>query len=241
MIKIAICDDDILTTANVETLIQNISVKKIIKIEIDVFYDGRTLVDYIKKGNKYDLIYLDIEMKDLDGVETGRKIRLIDKGVLIIYVTNHEGFAKDVFEVSAFRFITKPIDNTIFERYFMDAQRNIMGSSRFFRYQYNKTTYRVSIDEIVYFQSDRRITYIITRYGSEKCYGKLNDIEKKLVGAGVYFYRTHQSFLVNPRYVFRYTYDTMELTDGTILAISEHRRKKVNELFCMLKGDDIIV
>ena len=99
----------------------------------------------------------------------------------------------------------------------------------------------MAIDEIIYFQSDRRVTYIITSDGSKKCYGKLNDIEKKLVQSNTYFYRTHQSFLVNPRYVYRYIYDSMELMDGTTLTISENRRKSVNELFCMLKGEDIIV
>ena len=88
---------------------------------------------------------------------------------------------------------------------------------------------------------DRRVTYIITNDGSKKCYGKLNDIERRLVEADTYFYRTHQSFLVNPKYVAAYFYDSMELVDGTTLSISENRRKKVSELFCMLKGEDIIV
>ena len=75
----------------------------------------------------------------------------------------------------------------------------------------------------------------------EKYYGKLRDIENGLKNAGVKFYRTHQSFLVNPKYVKKYYYNTMELTDGTVLTISENRRKKVNELYCELKGGDIIV
>ena len=204
MLEIAVCDDDILIAADIEKMLEKLSLIVAIKVEIDVFYDGSTLVDYIKKGKRYDIIYLDIEMRKQNGVEAARIIRRIDKKVLIIYVTSHESFAKEVFEVSAFRFITKPIVPDVF-------------------------------------QSDRRVTYIITKKGNRKCYGKLNDIEKRLNEANTYFYRTHQSFLVNPKFVAAYIYDSMELIDGTTLAISENRRKNVSELYCALKGEDIIV
>ena len=139
---------------------------------------------------RYDLIYLDIEMKKQNGVDAARELRIIDNKVLIIYVTGHEGFAKEVFEVSAFRFITKPIDIDLFEKYFKDAITQVSRAPQYFQYQYNKISYRLSIDEIMYFQSDRRITYIITKSGSEKCYGKLNNIEKSLIDKNIFFYRT---------------------------------------------------
>lgn len=241
MLEIAVCDDDTLIAADIEKMLEKLSHIVAIKVEIDVFYDGSTLVDYIKKGKRYDIIYLDIEMRKQNGVEAARIIRRIDKKVLIIYVTSHESFAKEVFEVSAFRFITKPIVPDVFQRYFLDAQNEILNHPQYFQYQYNKISYRIPIDEIMYFQSDRRVTYIITKKGNRKCYGKLNDIEKCLNEANTYFYRTHQSFLVNPKFVATYIYDSMELIDGTTLAISENRRKNVSELYCALKGEDIIV
>lgn len=241
MLEIAVCDDDILIAADIEKMLEKLSLIVAIKVEIDVFYDGSTLVDYIKKGKRYDIIYLDIEMRKQNGVEAARIIRRIDKKVLIIYVTSHESFAKEVFEVSAFRFITKPIVPDVFQRYFLAAKNEILNHPQYFQYQYNKISYRIPIDEIMYFQSDRRVTYIITKKGNRRCYGKLNDIEKRLNEANTYFYRTHQSFLVNPKFVAAYIYDSMELIDGTTLAISENRRKNVSELYCALKGEDIIV
>ena len=227
MLEIAVCDDETLVTSQIEKMLEEITQKSVTKIEVDVFYDGSSLVEHISQGKRYDIIYLDIEMTKQNGIDAAWNIRKLDKKVLIIYVTSHESFAKEVFEVSAFRFITKPIEPKIFEKYF--------------QYQYNKISYRLPIEDIIYFQSDRRVTYIITNDGSKKCYGKLNDIEKHLVESDTYFYRTHQSFLVNPKYVTAYFYDSMELADGTTLSISENRRKRVSELFCMLKGEDIIV
>lgn len=212
-----------------------------IKVEIDVFYDGKTLVNYIKDGKKYDLIYMDIEMREQDGISAASEIREIDKNVFLIYITSHESFAKDVFELNAYRFITKPIDLGIFRKYFEAVKDELTIRPQYFRYQYNKVVYRISLDEIIYFQSDRRVTYIITENGSKKCYGKLNDIECRLLQSNIVFFRIHQSFLVNPQYIIAYFYDSMELRDGTTLSISENRRKKVSELFCTFKGEDIIV
>lgn len=178
MLEIAVCDDETLVAANIEMMLEELALKTATLITTDVFYDGSTLVDYIKQGNRYDIIYLDIEMLKQNGVDAARVIREWDKNVLIIYVTSHESFAKEVFEVSAFRFITKPIDKKLFSKYFEDAKKAIMGKPKYFQYKYNKISYRIPINEIMYFQSDKRITYIVTSSGSEKCYGKLNDIEK---------------------------------------------------------------
>lgn len=241
MLDIAICDDEILVVANIENRLQELCKETVTEVEIDAFYDGSTLAEHIRNGKRYDIIYLDIEMVKQNGVDAARTIRKLDTKALIIYVTSHESFAKEVFEVSAFRFITKPIDPDIFRKYFIDAKKEIFRNPKYFQYRYNKISHRVSIDDIMYFQSDKRVTYIVTIDGSQKCYSKLNDIEQKLIEANTHFYRTHQSFLVNPRYVSTYIYDTLVLMDGTTLTISENRRKTVSELFCTLKGEEIIV
>lgn len=240
MIEIAICDDEVYMTSEIEETLQNLCGLYNVAVEIDVFYDGSTLVDYIEKGAKYDLIYLDIEMQHKNGVEAARRIRKIDMNVLIIYVTSHESFAKEVFEVSAYRFITKPIDKNIFEKYFLSAIETIRNVPVYYRYQYNKIRYKLLIEDIIYFRSDKRITYIVTKNGEEKCYEKLNDIEKKLNDFNVVFFRTHQSFLVNPKYVTVYMYDSMTLFDGSVISISIKRRKEVNKQYCSYIGEKIV-
>lgn len=242
MIKIAICDDEEIVTSDIEERLRRISQKSDVSIDIDIFFDGTTLTDYIINNSvKYDLIYLDIELKNENGVDTARKIRQFDKDFLLIYITNYESFAKEVFEVSAYRFITKPIPDDLFERYFESAVDKITKAPQFFQFQYNKVHYKLPLDDIMYFQSDRRVTYINTGTDSKKCYEKLNAIEQKLQQNGVRFFRTHQSFLVNPSYVEVYMYDSMQLRDKTVLSISEKRRKAVSELYCKMKGDSIIV
>lgn len=239
--KVAICDDDKYTTSKIESDILQIAAEKKWDFDVDVFFDGEELVEYITAGNEYDLIYLDIEMNQKDGIKAARELREQSNDSIIIYVTSHESFAKDAFEVDAFRFLTKPIDYDKFKKYLEEAVKKIEKTSGYFYYKYKKASYRIPISEIQYFQSDKRITYIFTNENEYKCYDRLNDIEKRLCSCGNCFYRTHQSFLVNPEYVRKHKYDSIELMDGTVLTISEQRRKKVSELFCKLKGDDIVV
>lgn len=92
MINIAICDDDIVTTSKIENMLQNIAKRNFIQIDTEVFWNGESLAESVKAVNYFDIIFLDIEMGAEDGITVARKIRQIDKNVLIIYVTSHENY-----------------------------------------------------------------------------------------------------------------------------------------------------
>ena len=119
MLEIAVCDDETLITAQIEKMLEEITEESVTKIEVDVFYDGSSLVEHISQGKRYDIIYLDIEMTKQNGSNSAAwNIRKLDKKVLIIYVTSHESFAKEVFEVSAFRIDYKTNRTTNFQKVF---------------------------------------------------------------------------------------------------------------------------
>lgn len=239
MLNIAICDDDNNVINEIENLLLNIEVSE--KIEIDVYYDGTDLVNSILQGKLYDLIYLDIEMGKENGITSAHRIRKIDRQSLIIYVTSHSSFAKEAFEVNAFRFLSKPIDRSKFIKYYQDAMKQIVGEEIFFRYKSNKENFKIAFSDIVHFQSEYKKTFIITNNEILRCSGKLNEIEKILKSQQVYFYRVSQSILVNPKHVYSYKNTSITLKDGTNFHIPENRRKAVNKLFCKIKCDDIII
>ena len=102
MLNIAICDDDIQITGKIERLLQDIAKRNFVDTEIEVFWNGKSLADAIAAGERYDVIYLDIEMDKEDGISAARRIRTYDKNVRIIYVTSHESLLmcdKEVIEV----------------------------------------------------------------------------------------------------------------------------------------------
>lgn len=79
MLNIAICDDDVQTTGRLEMLIQQIANRNFVNIEVEVFWDGESLVHDVMRGSRFDIIYLDIEMKKENGISAAKKIRVYDK------------------------------------------------------------------------------------------------------------------------------------------------------------------
>lgn len=239
MINIAICDDEISTTSELEAEICKAAKKNGIGINIDIFFDGSTLENYIKSGHRFDLIYLDIEMKIKNGIDVAKEIRRLDYNVLIIYVSSYESYLKELFEVEAFRFISKPINKNLFYDYFKMACERIGNKELYFQFQFSKEVKKILLRDIIFFESQKRIIYINTIKGKEKFYGKLNDIEKQLQGSKQKFIRIHQSFYVNYNYIVKMNFSKLKLSNGMELQISEDRQKKVRLQFCKLAGEEL--
>ena len=134
MLNIAICDDDIQITGKIERLLQDIAKRNFVDTEIEVFWNGKSLADAIAAGERYDVIYLDIEMDKEDGISAARRIRTYDKNVRIIYVTSHESYMRESFEVRPFQFLVKPVTDKIMEKCFKSVYEDINSEDFYFRY-----------------------------------------------------------------------------------------------------------
>ena len=146
------------------------------------------LLESIQQNEAYDIIFLDIEMEQLDGISTARKIREVDLSVLLIYVSGYDEYLKELFEVEPFRFISKPIDRNRLKTYFSNAIQRTLKKELFFQYSFNKEIQKIPLDDIVYFESKNRSIYIYLKDGTSRYfYGKLNDIEKNLTSVGKSF------------------------------------------------------
>lgn len=239
MINIAICDDEIHFTGQMDTFLNDIT-KNLINIDIDIFEDGKELTEVVESGKKFDLLYLDIEMKKIDGISAAKRIRKIDKDVLIIYITSYENYMIKCFDVRPFRFLIKPIENNIYERCFYDAYKEILEGNYYFRFRYQHINWKVKMKDILYFESKKRKIYIITQFGIYTTYGKLNELEKTIKNKKFTFLRVHQSYLVNYDHIRGQGYDHVIMDNGESISISEDKRKSISEQYCMI-GDGVDV
>lgn len=242
MLNIAICDDEVGFGVKLENILIEIEKKEKIQMDIDVYLSGLELIKGIEIDKiYYDIIFLDIEMGGINGLETAKKLREQDEMATLIYVTGHSSYAVEAYEVQPFRFVVKPIDRNIIYQYFMKAYEKIVAGNFYFQYKFQKNYYKVLIGDILYFESEKRIIWIYLENGSvRKFYDKLNNIEKKMKQEKVDFYRLHKSLLVNSRYIVRKAYDHVELINGKILDISEDRRKEIGALYIeAIEGDMI--
>ena len=97
MLNIAICDDDDLIAHQIESVLHNIGDEENVKIDTDVFYSGNDLVREISSGKKFDLIYMDIQMENGDGITAAKNIRKKDEDVMIIFISGYDRYVMELF------------------------------------------------------------------------------------------------------------------------------------------------
>ncbi|GFI24769.1 hypothetical protein IMSAGC011_03573 [Lachnospiraceae bacterium] len=150
ILRIAICDDDSKFTGKIETLVFQESQKLSIRVKTEVFSDDKTLLKSIQNGAHYQLIFIDIEMKQVDEITAARHIREIDQTVLLIYVSGYDKYLKELFEVERFCFLSKPLNHIQFARYFKESCKRINETEVFYQFTFNKEIRKVSVRDIVY-------------------------------------------------------------------------------------------
>lgn len=223
--RIAVCDDEILF---IDRIVKNIEKRyKDLDTVIHSFLSGEEFLKHYEKGKaNYDAIFLDIEMKQLDGIKTAEKIRKIDDEVPIVFLTSHNEFAAAGYEVSAFRFLIKPVQEDKLIEAIESIKNQISNSKRILVHQ-KDTNILLKIKDIIYIEAHDKEINIHT---SSNCYierRNLNDVEEELKEEG--FFRTHRGYLVNLNYVREFDTKEVTLENNEKILISRLKYKKFKE------------
>lgn len=238
MIKIAICDDEMIAASQIEMLIFDISRIKGIPVDVDVFYNSRTLIKEIAGGMKYDLLYLGFQTKNERGVGAAKSIRKIDENVLIVYISECDKHMIQLFRLNIFAFIRKPIEEKTFKEIFLEANQKICSEHFYFIFHFKSEEYKLPCKEILYFESIGRKIKVNMKNGEAEIFiGKLSDVAGKLEGGKIPFLRIHQSYLVNYYLIKSRSKAEVTLINGTKLPISGERQKGFNLIYGMLLGE----
>ena len=218
--RIAICDDE----KNIRELIANKVVKQYPDAEIIFFQSGEEL---LLSDESIDILFLDIQMSGIDGMETARELRKKDKRVILVFVTAVEEYVFQAFDVGAFNYIVKPIDDGKFSDVLHRAvdewsSQNINEKEPEERYVLINNSgvhTKVILDEIVYAEVFNRKVVIHKLDGEIEYYGKMSDLESL---AGDSFFRPHRAYLINFKYVEKYDATTIYLERGTALMAKQN-------------------
>lgn len=219
--KVVICDDNITIASSIEGIIDKMNIPN---IDIEVFYSGDKLVDYIKNGNRANLYFLDIEMDGLNGIEVGRIIRQNDGSSLIVYMTMHKDYVFQVFEVLPFRFLVKPFTEE-FMTVMRDSINHIRESNNFYFFKIERSNYQLPYQDIVYFEGRGRKVCIHTKNEEYEFYGKIGDVYSEI--DQTVFLRIHNSYIVNMDYIRSIDKANIDLLDDVKVPISRAYRSDV--------------
>lgn len=225
MIKVAICDDEKIFLDGYVKIINNIKEVYGYSIEIVKFNSGDELINsLIIDDVRFDIIFLDIIMGKINGIETAQKIRELDHIVEIIFLTSSKEYALESYEVKASNYIIK--NSVSVEEKISDAIKYACSKVDDYILVTNKSSIeKVELRKIVYIESNKRKIIITTVKTKYEMYGKLDDLYEKINNKG--FFKTHKSYIINRMFIKRIESKSIITSYGHILPIS---RSKVDEV-----------
>lgn len=225
--KIAMCDDEneILISMR-ERLVKYYSNPD--KLYIDEFTSGEQFLSKYEP-NRYDVIILDIEMKDISGLAVAEIIRRDDKDVILVFFTNHQEFALNGYEVNAFCYLLKDQPDYLFKKQLLSIFDEYSQKHMIFPFKTANRVCNVSVSDILYFEIFKRIIVLHTNSENYEFGGKLSEIEKdeKLIN----FIKTHKSYYVNMNHIANIDGAIVHMKNGDELPLSRGKKQIVMDQF----------
>jgi len=200
-LKIAICDDEELFRRNllyaVKSYFHNANLDK---VKIESFSASDPLLLSIQRTGPFDIVLLDIEMPNMNGIECAAHIKEKYPDSIIVFITSYEHHMRDCFSVEAFRFISKPINCEQVSKILSDCMNKYQKIYPEIYFSSGKNHYKFFSKEIVYIESHRKviILHLISNkiveitYQIGKCAQELHHLN---------FSRCHMGYVVNLTYV----------------------------------------
>lgn len=223
LVRFAVCDDE---QEMINSILSKLRTYYPNDYKIKTYSDGASLLsDHLRE--RFDAIFLDISMPELNGLVIAEKIRENDRRVNIIFVSDQDELAYKGYLYGAFRFVRKSnLDQELREA--------VTSLNEALLFQNGRLTFKTDngdvtrpVKEIKYFEADGHMIYLACKDGTIRINGTLRDYEERFKNIG--FIRIHKGFLVNFRYILSVDKNAVILICGKRLPLSRNRIKETKE------------
>ena len=236
MIKIAIVDDDISYSNQLEEYLHRYEADFSESFEITTYLDGDTIVEGYR--SQFDIIFMDVEMRFMDGMSAAEEIRRADKEVVIIFITNMPQYAIRGYAVEALDYILKPVS------YFAFSQRLSRAITRMKKREEKSLvipvkggSVRLEVGTIHYIESQGHDIIYHTTSGEYISSGTMKDLEESL--KSLHFFRGSKWYLINLQQVEALGDGCAKLKGGKEVPLSRGRKKEFMEALAQYWGEVI--
>ena len=235
MIKIAICDDEADVVGYIEQILSKYRTDKEIELECVGFSSGKSLLE---SKTKFDLLFLDIEMDDIDGIRTAKILRHHDRKTKIVFVTSHSECALKGYAVHPFSFAVKPVSSD-----------EIMGIMDEYMQYYDKIPASVPVEfkgvggsvildlndiYVLEYTGNRRVT-VFTHDNRYEVRGGIGELLKLIKSDA--FTSPHKSFIVNMEYINRMNKGFLYMDNNIEVPIAQKKQKEFQNTFSRFVGN----
>lgn len=228
MLHLAICDDRMEDRKRLCRLLKEYGQYNNLELTVDQWSTGEDLLRAFAPGH-YHLLFLDIYMKQLNGVETARTLREQDENCAIVFVTTSPEHAVDGFNVNALHYLLKPITAAQLDTVFQRLTRLQKKEPAYITVRSQRLEVRCNVDEIVFAEIYDKLCLIHTKTSTIQTYTPLDEIERQ-VPCGL-FLRCHRSYLVNMSYITRMEDTQFTVQDKHLIPIRKNDRQTLKQRY----------
>ena len=234
MIRIAMVEDEAAVREQLMGYVQRYTRQYGTEFSVTEFADGVDILENYRPV--YDIVFLDVEMKHLDGMETARRIRALDADVVLIFITNMAQYAIRGYSVGALDYVLKPVPYFAFSEQLKKAEKNLARrASHYLMVPVESGLRRLDSSRLYYLESEGHRVHYYTEDGDFSAPGTLKAVEEKLAGRP--FARCNSGYLVNLAYVSSVQMNTVQVGPHQ-LQVSRPRRKAFLEALADYIGGD---
>ena len=238
MMHIAICDDEKDFVAYLTSQLNQYATETDLEIKVTAYYDGMELIE--KYDTTIDLIFLDIQMRLVNGLRAAERIRQMDEKVGIIFLTTLTQYGLEGYKYQATNYIIKPMKYVRLKAE-MDQwlKKHRKDDSPAMVIINDTGKYKVFLKSLRYVETFNRNLLLHTEQDNIICYKSMKEMERELQDKG--FVRCHTSYIVNLYYVKNVKVKSLEieLITGEIIPISQPKRKAFMEQLAEYMGDQL--
>ncbi|MDO5146515.1 MAG: LytTR family DNA-binding domain-containing protein [Eubacteriales bacterium] len=227
MLHVAICDDEFRERQELKAVLERELESRNVPAAFTEYESGEELLDaWQTSAQDFKLLFLDIFMKKLNGVETARRLRKAGCKGTIVFLTVTPDFAPEGYEVEAAGYLMKPLDREklllLLDRFFKRENHSVLS------FRSGTNVFRINAEDILYVESNRNVLIFHTVRENISLYGRLKDVASQLPEYP--FLRCHQSFLINMNRVFSVK-DDFHMENGDIVPIRVRERKIMRDAY----------
>ncbi len=231
IISVAVCDDEIILLPQLAAMIRDYFLQAGFTPEVDSYADAAGLLRDVYSRKRHDVYFLDIDIPEHSGIEIAERIAEVYPDAVLCFVSGQEDRILDTFHVRPVAFVRKSCFSEDIVRALSTIKKKLhKPEERMASYRdelgHIKT---LSVDRTIYIEAKEKYQDVVGLDGSEMVRCAIGELEKILVPYG--FVRTHRSYLVNLKFVYRIDASDIVLDSHQRLPLSRHRKKDVQERF----------
>lgn len=234
--NIALCDDEEGILIGLDKKILEISQEENIQVEIKAYYDPTILINDVKQYTSYyDIFILDIEMPEMMGIELAESIKELNKDSIIIFITGHDKYAYDAYQVRAFHYLKKPVHKEKLRTSLKEVityirQKQLQESPGTFAIRCRDEYVNIPYNEIIYFEKNRNKVNVICEDKVYQFYNSIKKLNNELMDKEN-FVQSHQGYIINADKIISFKNRVVILEDGYEIPVSRSNEKIIKKLF----------